>query len=140
MTISDEDVERYAGFIAGHPEAVVHGHRVAARAMLLALVSDGRLLPAGGISRKEFGLEQHAPGAEGILNIGSGLRAEAHATHQRDVTVWVAEGPNDYWARYVTLWERKPDWKPSQKVVEAIAESYGVPTHLVEGLGEQREA
>ncbi len=46
MLISDADVERYAGFIAGHQDAVTDIHRQAARAVLGALAADKRLLTA----------------------------------------------------------------------------------------------
>ena len=70
-----------------------------------ALSEMGRLLPPDSQTRVEYGLEQYAPGAEGILMIGTGMRAKTHATHQREVTVWPSEGPNDQWARYITPWE-----------------------------------
>lgn len=76
--------------------------------LLLGHLDDaGRLLPPGGSTRTEYGLEQPATTVVGIMAIGYGDRAKKWATHEREVTVWPDEGPNDYWARYVTAWTKR---------------------------------
>ena len=55
--IAEEDVQRYAEFIAGHIEAATHQHREAARAVLEALHADGRLLSLDdGVREKQYQL------------------------------------------------------------------------------------
>lgn len=107
--ISEEDVQRYAEFIVGHPEAVHDRHREAARAVLSGLERDGRLLPPGGVARTEYGADvsQWNSGCPKITSVGGDLYAQKHSTHQRQVISWVSEGPNDDWPRYTTGWVEK---------------------------------
>lgn len=106
MTFDEHDVERYAEAL-GRPNTPVGTPQEAARSVLQALGNDGRLLPPGGTTRVEYGLEQDNQVVKGILMIGVGERAEKWATHERRATVWPDEGPNDYWARYVTAWVKR---------------------------------
>lgn len=47
-TFTSDEVERYAQFVAGHPDADIDArHRAAVRAVLGGLATDGRLLPEG---------------------------------------------------------------------------------------------
>ena len=65
-----------------------------------------RLLPPGGITTIEYGLQDPKSTRRFFpVYIGTTEWARLHATHQRERTVWIGEGPNDLWARYVTEWE-----------------------------------
>lgn len=54
-TFTSDEVEHYAQFVAGHPDADVDArHRAAVRAVLGGLVTDGRLLPEGGDTTEQW--------------------------------------------------------------------------------------
>jgi|SRR5689334_24041827 len=103
----NKDVQRYAEFIAGHRDAATPRHREAARAVLLALIDEGRLLPPGGVTRVEYGVRVLADGEpSGIMAVGTSEWCRKNGTHQRTVTSWVAEGqPNNQWPKYTSAWE-----------------------------------
>lgn len=81
-----------------------------ARICLIKLADLGLLLPPGGETRTEYGVDRGDDGdvtMTGMRAVGTDIPAQRFSTHQRQHTVWPDKGTNDHWASYTTAWEEK---------------------------------
>jgi len=113
----EQDVEFYATYLANRQNRTVTEHdRELVCSLLKEIVLNGRLLPPGGITTIEYGLHNTKMTRRGFpVYIGTTEWARTHSTHERRRTVWIGEGRNEDWARYVTAWEERAQEQVGQQ-------------------------
>lgn len=107
MTI-EQDAEFYATRVAARLRRSSPSEQdlTVVEALLQELVADGRLLPSGGLTQIEYGIQDTKMTRRDYpMLIGKDEWSKKNATHTRQRTVWIGDGPNGQWGQYLTAWE-----------------------------------